>query len=274
MIATVIWGSLGLPLLITLVLLVLARVAPSKGLAPWLTGSAPAWSLAGSWWYFLGTPDWEAFSGNDWILVFTPLLALAWGVSGSSKLRAILAVVAAGTLVLFLKPLDPTPYLLLVVGAAYLVWIGLGGVLFRGGGSQGRAGEFALSSVAAFTAVAWLIVMWGSASQAQIVGGLTVAVGVFVALYLIGFVVSNDLALGWMWIWFFWQGLNAHFYMDVPWWFLLGPAVLMISARYGPHIRFNSRINYQGLVARVCLLAIAVMGIAWAAFAFKPKSFY
>jgi len=271
MLASIVWGSLGFPLFVALVFFVGARCFPGKGLA----GIAPAVAFVVSWVYFLGAPDREIFKGNDWLLVMTPALAFSWGFRSSTRWRVLVALLACGVGYLILKPLGPAQWSLWLSAIVFVLWMAVGWRLSQGGDSSVFVGEFGLCSVAAFSLLAWLIVLWGSASKAQIMGGLITVVGVFVALYLLGQIIRKELVFGWMWIWFYWQALDAHFYMDVPWWFLMGPAFILITARFGSHIRYNnSKVNLTALGKRLVFLVFVVGGLASITYFFKPKSFY
>jgi len=273
-VTTIFWGTLGLPFFMTLALLIGARFLGERGIGSCLMGAAPAVAFVVSWIYFFGNPDWEMFKGNDWLLVMTPALALGWGLHSSKAWWIFLALLACGAGYWILKPLGLSQWSLWLSTIVFVLWMSMGGLLFQGGGAQESAGELALFSVAALSLLAWLIVMWGSASQAQVIGGLTTAVGVLVVFYLAGLVAGKGLSLGWIWIWFYWQLLNAHFYMDVPWWFLMGPAFILITAPFGSHIYYSSKVNFRALAKKVVFLTLVIGGVAYAAYAFKPKSFY
>ncbi|MCB0386240.1 MAG: hypothetical protein KDD43_12680, partial [Bdellovibrionales bacterium] len=219
--------------------------------------------------------SWEAWSGNDWLLLATPLAALIWlVVQGTPGWRWLWVFVAGLFPFVLLAPLEISFRQLLIVFLCYGMWAAAF-ERHRGLRQRGeRPLEILASVIASLALFGWLVLVWGSASQSQILVGAATSLGFGLLLVGLGIVELKDDVLGWMGPWLFWLFSFAHYYLEIPWWILLLNGVILLSAFYGPSGGFDRPWKWKVLVLRLTLLLLLVGGLAFLALETKPKSFY
>ncbi|MCB0363376.1 MAG: hypothetical protein KDD35_11670, partial [Bdellovibrionales bacterium] len=121
--------------------------------------------------------------------------------------------------------------------------------------------------------LSFLMLMWGSASLAQVLGASLVCLGIFlITIWLIDdsfFFHSLD----WLWVFFFWEGVGAYFYLEVPAQFLIPMALPMgLGQMWRAH--FRGRANSRHLIILCFVVTAIVLAVGGWAFMSKPKSFY
>lgn len=185
--------------------------------------------------------------------------------------------VATDRRTLYCCPVGPIgsvwPYAAHLVDVLWSVGFFLGKT--QGSQTEGeRPLELLLSLIAGLSLLAWLMLVWGSASQAQIVGGFCTALGFLSLLVVLSLADLKGDLLGWVGPWFGWLALFAYYYLEIPWWVLLLNGMVFVSGYYGSSAGYMKPWSWKALGLRIVLLAILVGGLGFLALQVKPKSFY
>lgn len=248
-----------------------------------LVSLAPALAFFGAWQALIGWPGFDFFSGPEVLLVATPVLAvLSVSISHRIWRQVCFGVIGIATIWLFLHPLNIQDLSLwLMIGALicfFCIWS-----YFFSRSAVGGSGEcffnrfelagFYISYLGIVLLLAFEMMMWGSASWSQVMGGVVSSLSVNMAFILIDDVRTWQVRPDWLWLFCFWQGVLAHFYLEVPIQFLVPVAALWLLSVYWEY-HFKDRAKLQ----RFILLAVTVFATVFAsviwAFMTKPKSFY
>lgn len=153
--------------------------------------------------------------------------------------------------------------------------------------------SYLISYLGTGVVLAFYMLMWGSASSAQIVGGFLSSLALILLLEIFAGKLSPPPLSGlrrflqenlsnvphrnWLWVFFFWEGINAYFYLEVPGIFFIPPLFLLLLGGYSSYSLLRCRPP-QSLWLRfsvwLIIVAMSVIGsIGWSLLA-KPKSFY
>lgn len=307
----VIKGSLLLPLFLTVLSLFVARSVnrrvlasesssldatgaignPKRGLeveiirfvAQSLVSLGPAFAFLGAWQALIGWPGFDFFSGPEILLFATPLLAvLSSSISHRIWRQVCFGLIGIGTIFLFLRPLNIQDLSLWLMIAAviclFCVWnyfFSRSAVDVSGESSLYRfeAAGFYLSYLAIGLLLAFEMLMWGSASWAQVMGGVVSSLSVNMAFVLIDDLKNWQARPDWLWLFYCWQAILAYFYLEVPIQFLIPLAALALLSLYWEYY-FKARANFQRLILlAIILFATVFASVIWV-FLTKPKSFY
>ncbi|MCB0364491.1 MAG: hypothetical protein H6624_03465 [Bdellovibrionaceae bacterium] len=275
MIVEVLWGSVLLPLLVSVVMFAGGFFSGREALKALAVGVLPAAAFVSAWGALSGFPSWQAMTGNDWLLVATPVLALLWPMGFRyARLGWVWQLIAGLFIAVLLAPLEVSGRMLLILLMCYGVWVSF---LERHKGARQRGErplELLLSLIAGLSLLAWLMLVWGSASQAQIVGGFCTALGFLSLLVVLSLADLKGDLLGWVGPWFGWLALFAYYYLEIPWWVLLLNGMVFVSGYYGSSAGYMKPWSWKALGLRIVLLAILVGGLGFLALQVKPKSFY
>lgn len=248
-----------------------------------LVSLGPALAFLAAWWALIGWPGFDFFSGPEILLVATPVLAILSGSISHRLWRQVcFGFIGIGTIWLFLSPLNIQDLSLWLMIAAviclFCVWnyfFSRSAVDVSGESCLHRfeAAGFYLSYLGIGLLLAFEMLMWGSASWAQVMGGVVSSLSVNMAFILIDNVKNWQARPDWLWLFYCWQAILAHFYLEVPIQFLIPLAALALLSVYWEY-HFKARANFQRLILLVLIVFTTVFGCVIWAFLTKPKSFY
>lgn len=301
-------GSLLLPLFLTVLILFVARslnrrVLASESSSLGATGSSkrnlgfeikrfvaqslvslcPALAFLGAWQALIGWPGFDFFSGPEILLVATPLLAVfSSSISHRIWRQVCFGLIGVGTVFLFLRPLNIQDLSLWLMIAAviclFCVWSYFFSRIVIGGSGEHflnrfEAAGFYLSYLGIGLLLAFNMLMWGSASWAQVMGGVVSSLSVSIVFILTDDVKNWQVRPDWLWLFYCWQAILAHFYLEVPIQFLIPLAALALLSVYWEY-HFKARANFQRLILLSLIVFTTVFASVIWAFLTKPKSFY
>lgn len=243
----------------------------------------PALAFLGAWQVLIGWPGFDFFSGPEVILVAAPVLAiLSVSISHRVWRQVCFGVIGTGAVWLFLRPLNIQDLslclIIVVVICFFCVWSYFFSRVVVGGSgecffSRFELAGFYISYLGIVLLLAFEMMMWGSASWSQVMGGVVSSLSVNMAFILIDDVKNWQVRPDWLWLFFFWQGVLAHFYLEVPIQFLVPVAALWLLSSYWEY-HFRDRANLQRLIfLAFTVFATVFASVIWA-FVTKPKSFY
>lgn len=248
-----------------------------------LVSLGPALAFLAAWWALIGWPGFDFFSGPEILLVATPVLAILSGSISHRLWRQVcFGFIGIGTIWLFLRPLNiQDSSLWLVIGAVislFCIWsYFFSGIVIGGSGehflNRFEAAGFYLSYLGIGLLLAFEMLMWGSASWAQVLGGVVSSLSVNMVFILIDDVKKWQVRPDWLWLFYCWQAILAHFYLEVPIQFLIPLAALALLSVYWEY-HFKARANFQRLILLALIVFTTVFASVIWAFLTKPKSFY
>lgn len=307
----VIKGSLLVPLFFTVLSLFVARFLNRRALASdsssfGLTGTdgsskrdlgveikrfvaqslislGPAFAFLGAWIALIGWPGFDFFSGPEVLLVATPVLAVLTVFIAHRIWRQVcFGLIGMGTIFQFLRPLNNQDLSLWLVIAAviclFCVWnyfFSRSAVDVNGGSCLQRfeSAGFYFSYLGIGLLLAFEMLMWGSASWAQVMGGVVSSLSVNMAFILMDNVKSWQTRPEWLWLFCCWQAILAYFYLEVPIQFLIPLAALALLSLYWEY-HFKARANFKSMILLTLIVFSTVMASVIWVFLTKPKSFY
>lgn len=276
MILTIAWGSAILPLFFSVGLLGINFQLERRW--NWTCWSlAPALAYSAAWWALAGIPVWESLSGNDWLVMCSPLLALLWSLARGRRILGLVVMAFSIVVVwLVIKPLELAWVEQIGVYSLLAIWLGVGEALGRFRANDLRGRDALLAGVFSTAYLAWIALLWGSASQSQIIMGSLTSLGVLLAFELMVRPGFQAKPLGWLWLWWFWQALVAHYYLEVPLWWM-APLVLFATSHFW--WKQATRIpvppgSWRDLIGRALILTILLAAAIGASLVLKPKSFF
>jgi hypothetical protein len=248
-----------------------------------LVSLGPALAFIGAWQALIGWPGFDFFSGPEILLVATPVLAiLSSSISHRIWRQVCFGLIGIGTIFLFLRPLNIQDLSLWLMIAAVIFFFCVWSYFFSrsvvdvSGESclhRFETAGFYLSNLGIGLLLAFEMLMWGSASWAQVMGGVVSSLSVNMAFILIDDVKNWQARPDWLWLFYCWQGILAHFYLEVPIQFLIPLAALALLSVYWEY-HFKARANFQRLILLAFIVFATVFASVIWAFLTKPKSFY
>lgn len=320
-ILSVLWGAVIGPLLVCILVLMVLLILSLwfkdqiifQKMTQFFWSLLPFVGFSFAWRSFLGWPEVESFSGMDGLLLSIPVaVGLSLGISRRRGFGVLLFIWVGAVSWYLLRPLavsDPMTWMvLLTLLTCISLWFFKFFFVFYSEShghslsviaSEVKVSQFLakVSSLISYLGtgviLAFYMLMWGSASSAQILGGFLASLGLMLCLEVAigvsqvkgGWLMSSmSLASkivprewNWIWIFFYWEGINAHFYLDVPLPFLIAPLLLMLFGSYWAQSVGNRRFSGSLRSRLLVLFAITIVTIAasigWSLLA-KPKSFY
>lgn len=248
-----------------------------------LVSLGPAFAFLGAWLALIGWPGFDFFSGPEILLVATPLLAvLSSSISHRIWRQVCFGLIGIGTIFLFLRPLNIQDLSLWLMIAAVICLFCVWNYFFSRSAVDVNgesclhcfeAAGFYLSYLGIALLLAFEMLMWGSASWAQVMGGVVSSLSVNMAFILIDDVKNWQARPDWLWLFYCWQAILAYFYLEVPIQFLIPLAALALLSVYWEY-HFKARANFQRLILLVLIVFTTVFASVIWAFLTKPKSFY